>query len=176
VLVACTASPADDHSVVRLRALTDPAEIIAAQNFTAVQRMVAVSDGTITQLIEAFLGEPLEPAWIRQMSSPLSTDRRILLAGTRSGRPVIFAHSSVEHPVLPAPARADFLAGDKPIGEILRAHQLPTTRIVRRAWLETAHEVLDDGSQAVALAREYVICVRQQEVFRVTEHFAPCIR
>jgi chorismate-pyruvate lyase len=169
-------SHADDHSVVRLRALIAPAKIIAAQNFSAVQRMVAVSDGTITQLIEAFLGEPLEPAWIKQVSSTLSTDRRILLEGTRSGRPVVFAHSSVEHLLLPAPARADFLAGDKPIGEILRAHQLPTTRIVRRAWLDAAHELLDDGSQAVALAREYVICVGRQEVFRITEYFAPFIR
>jgi chorismate-pyruvate lyase len=89
---------------------------------------------------------------------------------------VIFAHSSVEHPLLPSAARADFLAGDKPIGEILRAHQLPATRIVRRAWLETAQEVLDDGSRAVALAREYVICVGRQEVFRINEYFAPFIR
>lgn len=106
------------------------------------QRLLLSNDGTTTTALAAYHGEPLgiqllgqevvaltEPdASLKLAAGERALDRRVLLRGERSGAPVLYGQSRVALDRLSPEVQAELLAGDAPIGLVLRGHRLETFR------------------------------------------------
>jgi chorismate-pyruvate lyase len=108
----------------------------------AVQRLLLSTDGTMTTALAAYhretVGLRLLDQEIVTLSEPDATlelsagermlARQVLLFGTRSGAAFLYGRSRVALDRLTPEVRAQLLAGDDPIGLVLRNHRLETFR------------------------------------------------
>jgi chorismate-pyruvate lyase len=91
-------------------------------------RMLLSTDGSVTALLEASFGDPVA---VETSSNEIDEDRLRRTAVLRlasDGRPLLRAVSEVALDRLPVPARHALLAGEQPIGTVLREARLETRR------------------------------------------------
>lgn len=156
--------------------------------FTRFQRMLLGTDGTVTRLLEAYAGEPVEVVKLRQdldTAGAAGEDlclpagervlrRHVVLRGRRSRQNLLYAEAVV------VPARADpgfmdaLLGTDVPIGALLADHRTETFREIlvvarERAGPCGAHFGIDAGAELIF--RTYRIVTRRQPVILITEKF-----
>jgi beta-ribofuranosylaminobenzene 5'-phosphate synthase len=153
---------------------------------TPLQRFLLATDGTVTPALAAYLDEPIGVRVLRQEAVRLDRtdqlldarrgrrvlDRSVLLCGTDSGTVVLYADSRVALDRITAPVRADLLAGELPIGLVLRRHRVETFREWlgagrRLATLEVAAHV---GPSDVCW-RTYAVISGGRRVMVVHEEF-----
>ena len=159
-------------------------------SLTRFQRMLLGTDGTVTHLLEAYAGEPIEVVKLLQ-EFDASTDadrhldvsesdkvlrRRVLLRGSGSKANLLYAEAVV---VLGRvePALLDGLLGtDKPIGALLAEHRTETFREILHIDREPAgpcgHHFGIDATAEV-IARTYRIVAGERPVILITEKFPP---
>lgn len=159
---------------------------------SSLEKVLLLTDGSVTTLLEAVFGETVEVRTAVQQvvladpeqAARLSVEdgapvnhRVVDLVGTESGR--VFVHAVSQTPLarLTAGARDDLLAADIPIGVILRRHQLETRReIVTVDEVpagEGAARAFGLPGDAAVLCRRYVIVHDGRPLIWIQEQFAP---
>jgi chorismate-pyruvate lyase len=123
--------------------LTTPGEDLEwLDALPATQRFLLSTDGTMTTALAAYHGERVDIRLLGQevltLDEPDTTlelasgerilVRRALLVGTRSGASLLYGYSRVALDRLSPEVRAELLAGEAPIGLVLRDHRLETFR------------------------------------------------
>jgi len=110
-----------------------------------VLRVLLTTDGTVTETLAAFHGEPVgvdvlsqgyrdyEGRANRELEAPVGTrmlERTIALVGTQSGRRYAAAWSRIVPGLLPPGLQEGLLAEKEPLGQLMRNHRLETFREV----------------------------------------------
>lgn len=152
------------------------------------QRVLLITDGTVTATIEAFLGEKMVVNVIAQdyvnssdVSSPLDLQhstrllrRQILLKGERSHKACLYAESLIVPQRLPEAIRAGLLQRRKPIGELLQQTRLETFREITAREVTPAGDLAThfkcDPAQAL-ISRTYRVFASRQPIMLITEKF-----
>jgi chorismate-pyruvate lyase len=158
------------------------------------QRALLSTDGTVTQLLETYAGEPvtvtklservndpcdmaLEPAHAPGLAlheEDAVLHRRVLLTGTRSARTLLCAEALVLHNRLDSAVRAGLLGSDKPIGRLLKENRCETFREILWVGCEQARDCgayFDVAPTAELLCRTYRLLMGGRPVILITERF-----
>lgn len=150
--------------------------------------MLVGTDGTVTHILEAYAGEPVEVEKLVQAfdtadrtDERLALDqgeqvlrRQVLLRTANTRRNLVYAEVVVAV-ARAGPALVDGLvATDKPIGVLLAEHRMETLREIlsvdlERAGLEATHFDVDASTRLVV--RTYRIVARGRPVLLITEKF-----
>jgi chorismate-pyruvate lyase len=121
-------------------------------------RVLATTDGTVTEILEAWAGDHVSVGWVSQRRADLDRPvdalgagpgttvlrRDVLLIGTRTGRALLYAESLIAIDRLPTVVRDGLIAGTRPIGRLLRESRLETFREIRCLRREPAGQVARD--------------------------------
>jgi chorismate-pyruvate lyase len=158
---------------------------------TRFQRILLATDGTVTHILEAYAGEPIEVVKLLQEfdtadegDGPLRLSgpdekvlrRRVVLRGARSKQNLLYA----EAVVVPGRVEAGFLDGlvgtDDPIGVLLAQARIETFREILRVFREPAGPhgaIFEVDASAELIARTYRILSRGEPILLITEKFPP---
>ncbi len=162
-------------------------EIRASTALARLQRVLLGADGTVTSILEAYAGEPVEVVKLLQAfdrSTEADTAlvvadhpvlrRRVLLKGVRSRRSLLYAEAVVVLDRLDPAVVDGLLTSDMPIGALLAEHRAETFREILGVGREpagayAAHFGVDALEEL--LCRTYRIFVRGQPAILITERF-----
>jgi chorismate-pyruvate lyase len=150
--------------------------------------MLLGTDGTVTRLLEAYVGEPIVVTKILQafdtaddgdedLDLPSGTRvlrRRVLLRGGRSGQTWLYAEAVVAPARLPGTLLERLLCTDEPIGVLLAEDRTETFREILRVNREPAGSCgayFGCGGDAEIFARTYRIVTAGQPMILITEKF-----
>jgi chorismate-pyruvate lyase len=146
-----------------------------------VQRVLLITDGTLTGILEAVFLEPIRLVKLGQRTvaagvphallEPLAgeeiLERRVLLQGARTGRNYVHADSQVAIERLAPAFRRDLMESELPLGRLWIQHRL-----------ETFKELLDAGydpEPGAAVARWFAGAAVLRRTYRVFTHHRPLI-
>jgi chorismate-pyruvate lyase len=121
-------------------------------------RVLATTDGTVTEILEAWAGDQVSVGWVSQRRADLESPvpalhavpgtavlrRDELLIGTRTGRALLYAESLIALERLPTLVSDGLIAGTRPIGRLLRESRLETFREILCLRREPAGQLAAD--------------------------------
>jgi chorismate-pyruvate lyase len=160
-----------------------------ALDFSLVERALVVTDGTVTTVLEALMGEPIV---VRKMRPPCSAPRwalewlnversreiglrAVLLCGGRTGVPYLYGESIFVRARLPREVRVGLRETDVPLGKLLRSARVESFREAVGVWTESACALAPYfglRSDEVLIARSYgVQLAGNQRALAITEKF-----
>ncbi|NJK32917.1 MAG: DUF98 domain-containing protein [Deltaproteobacteria bacterium] len=161
---------------------------IDPRGLNPIHRILLTTDGTVTDMLEAYLQEPMQVIPLAQeliaSREPIAEleleagepilRREILLRGKLSGRTVLHADSVIVPERLSERLRVGLLEKRQPIGQLLLADRLETYREIiacarREAGPLARHFHLYET--ASFLTRTYVISLGGRGIMRITEDF-----
>lgn len=153
-----------------------------------MQRILLVTDGTVTNILEAYAGEQIGVVKLRQVAEPaaqaaadldvLESDqilhREVLLTGRSSGRTFVYALSQIVPARLDSRVRRGLVESLEPIGRLLEENRIETFREILDARREPAgvravHFGIE--SRALVVSRTYRIIAGRQPAMLITEKF-----
>ena len=154
---------------------------------TRFQRVLLSTDGTVTNILEAYADEPMEVHKLLQVFDRaddgdallhLSDDRvlrrRVLLRGRRSRRNFLYAEAVVALDRVD-PGIVDGLFGtDKPVGVLLAEARMETFREILQLGREPAGELgahFGVDPTAELIFRTYRILANRRPIVLITEKF-----
>lgn len=152
------------------------------------QRILLTTDGTLTDILEAYLFEQIrvtklsEELTITTGDIPLLDleqgteiiDRRILLQGRISHRNFIYAESIIVPDRLDELFRNELLKTRLPIGKIWLEHKVETFKEIVRSGREPAHQLathFDINPDDYLLFRSYRVISQRKATMLITEKF-----
>jgi chorismate-pyruvate lyase len=153
-----------------------------------LQRILLISDGTLTDTLEAAFIEPIAliKVAVRTLPAPARIDaldldagtllmeRKILLRGEESGCNFVYAESLLVVDRLPESFREGVMKSNLPIGRLWSEHKLETWKeilfVERRPARELA-EYFGSEEQAEILGRRYRVFSGGRPIMMITEHF-----
>lgn len=155
--------------------------------FTRFQRVLLGTDGTVTNILEAYADEPVEVVKLLQVfdtanggdADLLVADdevlrRRVLLRGTRTHRCLLYAEAVVVlHRVDPV-VLDGLIQTDKPVGVLLKEARTETFREILHIDREPAAATAEHfGIDATAelICRTYRIMAGRRPIILITEKF-----
>ncbi|AGY59792.1 chorismate--pyruvate lyase family protein [Gloeobacter kilaueensis] len=142
-----------------------------------VLRLLLVTDGTVTELLEAYF---LEAIVVRKLAVGREDEdafaREVLLVGARSGQCYVHARSLIWPQRLDERLRRGLFETDRGIGQLLRENRIESYRELERCWREPAgaragYFGVDAGVEL--LARRYRVHSRAAVIMQITERFSP---
>lgn len=146
-----------------------------------LQKIILGTDGTVTQLIESIVGEPLKLEKLAESDLPKyigqAAQRRIItLNGTLTGLPYLYADSLVYHHNMAADFSQALLETRMPIGKAWEKFQIETYKTLKHWGFERAattakHFVIEPDE--LLLYRTYFVYSQGKIIFEITEKF-PC--
>lgn len=166
-------SPALDRSII-----FDP-------SLTLFQKVLLNTDGTVTQLLELYTGQPIRVQKLGQHIAPCAASEslqtnatdpilnRCILLRTEQ-RNLLYAESLFVVDRLPAAVRQQLIETDRPIGLLWRDHRMETYREIVMQQREPVGELarhFDLPAQATLLARSYLIFHQARPMGMITEKF-----
>lgn len=159
------------------------------------QKILLITDGTVTHLLEQYLGESiivnklseksirdknqlpaLQKNTVEEDDLPV-IHRRILLQGQSSHRNWLYAESTIITNHLPADFRHDLLCSKQPIGKLWVKYQLETYKTLIAAGYETMAETPDYFNLPMdtqLVARTYTVYSGGKIIMIITEKFPDC--
>jgi len=157
-------------------------------SLSVVQRILLITDGTVTRILEACSGETIELLKLSQSIVSWRSDdtalqlaegeevlsRRILLRGTQSGRNFLYAESLIVPGRLHPRLRHGLDHSDEPIGRLLRENRVETLRELVRWQLEPAESCaahFDMAPEEPVVSRTYRVVSQRQPIMLITEKF-----
>jgi len=178
----------DDVSPPSRRAAGWSAAEAAALGADLVQHILLVTDGTVTNVLEAYAGERINVIKLRQTTEPAGlsvTDlevqesdevmhREVLLTGRDSGRTFVYALSQIVPDRLDPEMRRGLLESLKPIGRLFEENRVETFREILAAGREPAGaRSVHFGIERAAplISRTYRIIARGRPIMLITEKF-----
>jgi chorismate-pyruvate lyase len=153
-----------------------------------LQRILLVTDGTLTDTLEAAFGEPIglrkigaEIAPAREPIPDLDLpsghallDRRIVLYGETSERPYIYAESLLALDRLPPRFREELMRSDTPMGRLWSEYRLETWKELLWVTRHRAAEIaphLQIGADSECLVRRYRLISGGRPLMVIQEQF-----
>ena len=153
-----------------------------------LQRILLTTDGTVTHILEAFTGEPIEVVKLSQTLGPWHPHesaisltpadtvmrRSVLLRGRWSGRNLLHGDSIVAYDRIAPDVRAGLLDTDKGIGRVLFENHVETFREIIGWGEEPAGPFaaeLGIDAEAALLFRTYRIMCQGRPIMLITERF-----
>lgn len=152
------------------------------------QRILLMTDGTVTDVLEAYAHEPMRVIKLSQSFDSVDSEhpelerptadrvlrRSILLQGAQSGTNFVYADSVVTPDHLHPAVLDGLLVSEKPLGRLIAEHRIETFREILALGFEPAgtcaeHFNIDPATKLVF--RTYRILVGQRPVVRITEKF-----
>lgn len=185
---ANTRAPFAGPSASVLRHYSELAQSEISVEIGLLQRILLTTDGTVTHILEAFMGEPVEVVKISQTVGPCDPAdrlnalapreqvmrRSVMLRGQWSGRNLLHGDSVIAYDRVPPPIRTALLTTGKGIGRLLFEHQLETFREIVGWGEEPAGPLaapLGLEADAVLLFRTYRIMCLCRPIMWITEKF-----
>lgn len=161
---------------------------IEPAKLTSFQRILLTTDGTLTEILAAYLYEQIHIVKLSEtlrsaqreiaaLNIPSETeiiDRRILLQGKISRRNFVYAESVLVPDRLPEKFKEELLVSETPLGKLWLEHKL-----------ETFKEIIDSGQEPAAqhatyfeiepddmlLSRTYRVFSSREPIMMITEKF-----
>jgi chorismate-pyruvate lyase len=160
-----------------------------------LQRVLLITDGTLTEILEAYLLEPIELVKLSEKllkSSEVSArldieegervmERKINLRGAKSGVLHVYAESLILVDRLAPSFQAELLETDIPLGRLWRSYRLETYKQLVSVACQPARELgahLGCAENAPVLGRVYDVFSAGRLVMRIAENFcagSPCV-
>ncbi len=168
-------------------------EDFSLHSLDLLQRILVTTDGTVTETLAAVFLEPIElvklavtivpnpeafPALELEGGSNLM-QRQIVLRGSRSGTPYVYAEVVIAADRLPQRLREDLLEGRIPLGQLWIAHRLETFKErprIRQRVAGTLARHLGVEPENTLIERTYRTFTSGHPVFLVTEFFPRAYR
>ena len=168
--------------------LAVPIEDFNIHSLSLVQRILVTTDGTLTETLAAMFLEPIElvklSVTITQTPHPVPPleleaganvmQRQIVLRGSKSGTPYVYAEVVIATDQLPSRLRDDLLEGRVPLGSLWISHRLEIfkdrPRVRQRPAAELA-QFLNISEQDILIERTYRTFTGGRPIFLVSEYF-----
>lgn len=161
---------------------------IDAAALSPLQRILLITDGTLTDILEAHFLERIELVKIAQRMLPVAKcdmsfagetdesvmEREITLCGARSGTRYVYARSFVFVDRLDPSFRTELLDTDIPLGRLWRHRRLETWKHLVSIEARKARELhaqLGCEEDAAILARTYDVFSSRRLVMHIAEYF-----
>ncbi|HEY3637054.1 MAG TPA: chorismate pyruvate-lyase family protein [Rhizomicrobium sp.] len=161
---------------------------IDAATLTPLQRILLITDGTLTEILEAYYFERVE---LVKLSERLMTrtefggslamdenervmERKINLRGARSGTRYVYAESLILVDRLDPSFQMELLETNIPLGRLWRGHRLETFKEMASATCRPARELaihLGCAEETPVLGRVYDVFSARRHVMRISEYF-----
>ena len=158
---------------------------------TDLQRIILMTDGTVTELLETCMHETMQVRKLREVIGDLEVNlpireqienqcqspilnRTILLVGENSARTCLYAESSIMLENLPDGFRHDLLHEQIPIGTLWHKYRVETYKEILDYRSEPAAELgayFELAEDAVLLSRSYMVTNRGRAMMVITEKF-----
>lgn len=154
-----------------------------------LQRVLLISDGTLTDIVETAFLEPIRLVKLKLEVAPAAQaidalelpvgepvmHREILLQGQQSGENYVYAQSSIALNALPDKFREELVNTDIPLGRLWVQHRLETRKEILKVWHIPAGEwpsshfskLMDSG----LLARSYRVFCGGRPIMLISEYF-----
>ena len=162
-----------------------------AADITIFQQILLITDGTVTDLLEVYMGEKIQIIKIREESINVADDipalelltgdevieREVFLQGQESKKNYIYAKSLVIPARLQAGLHQDILNSSIPLGQLWIAHKLETFKQIIGNGKEPADDLAPHFAitrDAEMLHRTYRLFSNQQPCIMITEKFPAC--
>jgi chorismate-pyruvate lyase len=159
-------------------------------DLSTLERVLPVIGGTVTEVLEQHLGEPLRAIRLDQRigacTQPLPAlalavgesvlERRVLLRGATTSAPVLYAESLIALDRLDPRVRHGLLATDQPIGRLIRDNRVEIFRELLSCERVRAPRVAPSFGlppETPLLVRTYRMANRGSPIMLITEWF-PC--
>jgi len=159
-----------------------------ASSLDLLQRILLVTDGTLTDTLEAAFLEPIglrkialnilsAPASVEDLDLPAGASllhREIVLYGETSGRPYVYAESQLALDRLPPRFREELMHSDTPMGRLWSEHKLETWKellSVARHPMKKLAAYLGRGAAIDCLVRRYRLISGGQPLMVIEENF-----
>ena len=152
-----------------------------------LQRLLLVTDGRITDIVQAYSGETVEAVKLRHRlvisgsRSPLELDREcqllersIVLQGSQTKTNYLYADSKIVLERLDSDIRDELIFSSQPIGKLLREHKVETYREILDCGIEPAgslSEYFDIKPSDELIYRTYLVLIAGLPVMQITEKF-----
>jgi chorismate-pyruvate lyase len=154
-------------------------------------RLLLVSDGTLTDIIEAAFLEPIElvridtetertSASIEELELEAGAElmrRRIVLRGETSAKNYVYAETLIALEALDSGFRRDLVNSTHPLGRLWVLHKLETRKEILRVWRRPAGdlaELFSVGREAPFAARCYRVISGGRPIMLINENFPAC--
>jgi chorismate-pyruvate lyase len=156
-------------------------------------RLLLISDGTLTDIVEAAFLEPIglkkidtetvqttEPVEELQLAAGSSLmRRRILLRGETTGTTYVYAETLIALDALDSRFREDLVNSTHPLGRLWVMHKLETRKEILRVWPRPAGELGERfgmPAEAPFVARSYRVISGGRPIMLITECFPAAAR
>lgn len=177
-------------SAMDILAKLDGLDVHSLESF---QRILLVTDGTLTEILEAMFFERIRLVKVSQSVIPATAShallepilgepllkRRILLQGVRSGRNYVYAESLIAVDRLGQSFRDELLDSGVPLGRLWLDHRLETFKELQEVRClqaeKLAHYFECDEAESF-LARTYRVFAAGRPVMVITEQFPTVYR
>lgn len=152
-----------------------------------LQRVLLISDGTLTDIVEAAHQEPIRLVKLDVTAMPAAEDipdlelpggdflmkRRVLLQGAKSGINYVYAETLIAVDRLHPEIRRQLLHTDNPIGRLWARHKLETRKEILRIWRVDQGEILEhfENPEGGLLGRSYRVFSGGQAIMVISEYF-----
>lgn len=153
-----------------------------------LQRILLISDGTLTDIVEAAFEEPIRLVKLALETAPALAPiadlnvfpgqslmrREILLQGAQTGRNYVYAESYIALDALPPKLREDLTTTDRPLGRLWVEHKLETRKEILRVWRVPAGgpNAHFDNPPKGLLARAYRVISGGRAIMLISEYFS----
>lgn len=142
---------------------------------TPVERLLLVTDGTVTHLLEALTRGAVEVLILGRERNDDRLVRRVRLE-TQEGRPLLWARADVSLAQLEASIAERLVHGTAGIGRIIKQADIETRREVVRMSLHdprgTTIPSFITGNPGPLLARTYRVYEEGHEIMTIREYFS----
>lgn len=153
-----------------------------------LQRLLLVTDGRITDIVQAYSGETVEAVKLQQKlvisGSRFSKlqlkggyqllERSIVLQGTETKKNYLYADSQIVLERLEPAVRDELIFSRQPIGKLLRENKIETYREIIDCGIEPAGilaQYFDIEPTAEIIYRTYLVLINGLPVMQITEKF-----
>ena len=153
-----------------------------------LQRVLLITDGTLTEILEATFFERIQLIKVAQQVIPANAshvqlepdprevlmERQILLRGSESGRNYAYAESLIAVDRLAPSFRDELVESNTPLGRLWLEHKLETFKEllgVRCQSPSNLSHYFECGETSLLLVRTYRVFSGGRPVMVITEHF-----
>jgi chorismate-pyruvate lyase len=157
-------------------------------NIDPLQRVLLITDGTLTEILEATLLERIGLIKVAQQviyatashvhlepdPGEVVMERRILLRGAESGKNYVYAESFIAVDRLGPSFREELVNSNTPLGRLWREYKLETFKELLDVRCRPANdlsEYFDSARTSQLLVRTYRVFSRGRPVMVITEYF-----
>ncbi|HLY05955.1 MAG TPA: chorismate pyruvate-lyase family protein [Rhizomicrobium sp.] len=178
-----------DRSIVSALAVLESVAGLDAARLSPLQRILLITDGTLTEILEAHFLEPIELVKLSQrifvcvpgmcgtgFAEPGESvlERRINLRGARSRRLYVYAESLLLVDRLDRQFRTELMDSEIPLGRLWHKFRLETYKhlvgVECRRGGDLAFQLACPGESRV-LARTYEVISSGKRLMRISEYF-----